>query len=117
MGLTNSFNFIENIPEKFQKFNFNKFEDEFINDNFFYSYRVIDIDSKELSDGDKSNFIASYSNFQNNINNEHNLDQLIEKGSIKVNYFTDSLSIKGFFIPEEDLENAVTIKKNSSCGA
>ena len=109
---SNSFNFIENIPEKFQTFNFNKFEDEFINDNFFYSYRVIDIDSVELSDGDKSNFIASYSNFQNNINNEHNLDQLIEKGSIKVNYFTDSLSIKGFFIPEEDLENIVTIKKN-----
>ena len=109
---SNSFNFIENIPEKFQTFNFNKFEDEFINDNFFYSYRVIDIDSEELSDGDKSNFIASYSNFQNNINNEHNLDQLIEMGSIRVNYFTDSLSIKGFFIPEEDLENIVTIKKN-----
>ena len=54
----------------------------------------------------------SYSNFQNNIKNEHNLDQLTEKGSIKVNYFTDSLSIKGFFIPEDDLENIITIKKN-----
>ena len=52
-----------------------------------------------------------YSNFQNNINIKHNLDDLLEKGSIKVNYFTDSLSIKGFFIPKDDLENIITIKK------
>ena len=108
---SNSFNFLENIPEKFQTFNFNKFEDEFVKENFLYNYRVIDINSEELSDDNKNDFIASYSNFQNNINIKHNLDDLLEKGSIKVNYFTDSLSIKGFFIPKDDLENIITIKK------
>ena len=108
---SNSFNFLENVPEKFQTFNFNKFEDEFVKENFLYNYRVIDINSEELSDDNKNDFIASYSNFQNNINIKHNLDDLLEKGSIKVNYFTDSLSIKGFFIPKDDLENIITIKK------
>lgn len=109
---SNSFNFIENIPEQFQTFNFNKFEDEFIQENFFYNYRVIEIDPEDLSNNIKNDFISSYSNFQNNIEKNHTIEDLVEKGSIKVNYFTDSLSIKGFFIPEEDLENIITIKKN-----
>ena len=109
---SNSFNFIENIPEQFQTFNFNKFEDEFIQENFFYNYRVIEIDPEDLSNNIKNDFILSYSNFQNNIEKNHTIEDLVEKGSIKVNYFTDSLSIKGFFIPEEDLENIITIKKD-----
>ena len=109
---SNSFNFIENIPEQFQTFNFNKFEDEFIQENFFYNYRVIEIDPEDLSNNIKNDFISSYSNFQNNVEKNHTIEDLVEKGSIKVNYFTDSLSIKGFFIPEEDLENIITIKKN-----
>lgn len=109
---SNSFNFIENIPEQFQTFNFNKFEDEFIQENFFYNYRVIEIDPEDLSNNIKNDFISSYSNFQNNIEKNHTIEDLVEKGSIKVNYFTDSLSIKGFFIPEEDLENIITIKKD-----
>ncbi len=109
---SNSFNFIENIPEQFQTFNFNKFEDEFIQENFFYNYRVIEIDPEDLSNNIKNDFIASYSNFQNNIKKNHTTEDLVEKGSIKVNYFTDSLSIKGFFIPEEDLENIITIRKD-----
>lgn len=109
---SNSFNFIENIPEQFQTFNFNKFEDEFIQENFFYNYRVIEIDPEDLSNNIKNDFIASYSNFQNNIKKNHTIEDLVEKGSIKVNYFTDSLSIKGFFIPEEDLENIITIRKD-----
>ena len=40
--------FIENIPEQFQTFNFNKFEDEFIQENFFYNYRVIEIDPRRF---------------------------------------------------------------------
>ena len=110
---SNSFNFIENIPEQFQTFNFNKFEDEFIQENFLYNYRVIEIDPEDLSNNIKNNFISSYSNFQNNIEKNHTIEDLVEKGSIKVNYFTDSLSIKGFFIPEEDLENIITIKKDN----
>ena len=110
---SNSFNFIENIPEQFQTFNFNKFEDEFIQENFFYNYRVIEIDPEDLSSNTKNDFISSYSNFQNNIGKNHTIEDLVEKGSIKVNYFTDSLSIKGFFIPEEDLENIITIKKDN----
>ena len=110
---SNSFNFIENIPEQFQTFNFNKFEDEFIQENFFYNYRVIEIDPEDLSNNIKNDFISSYSNFQNNIEKNHTIEDLVEKGSIKVNYFTDSLSIKGFFIPEEDLENIITIKKDN----
>ena len=109
---SNSFNFIENIPEQFQTFNFNKFEDEFIQENFFYNYRVIEIDPEDLSNNIKNDFIASYSNFQNNIEKNHTIEDLVEKGSIKVNYFTDSLSIKGFFIPEEDLESIITIRKD-----
>lgn len=109
---SNSFNFIENIPEQFQTFNFNKFEDEFIQENFFYNYRVIEIDPEDLSNNIKNDFISSYSNFQNNVEKNHTIEDLVEKGSIKVNYFTDSLSIKGFFIPEEDLENIITIKKD-----
>lgn len=109
---SNSFNFIENIPEQFQTFNFNKFEDEFIQENFFYNYRVIEIDPEDLSNNIKNDFISSYSNFQNNIEKNHTIEDLVEKGSIKVNYFTDSLSIKGFFIPEEDLENIITMKKD-----
>ena len=109
---SNSFNFIENIPEQFQTFNFNKFEDEFIQENFFYNYRVIEIDPEDLSNNIKNDFISSYSNFQNNIEKNHTIEDLVEKGSIKVNYFTDSLSIKGFFIPEEDLENIITIRKD-----
>ena len=110
---SNSFNFIENIPEQFQTFNFNKFEDEFIQENFFYNYRVIEIDPEDLSNNIKNEFISSYSNFQNNIEKNHTIEDLVEKGSIKVNYFTDSLSIKGFFIPEEDLEKIITIKKDN----
>ena len=110
---SNSFNFIENVPEQFQTFNFNKFEDEFIQENFFYNYRVIEIDPEDLSNNIKNDFISSYSNFQNNIEKNHTIEDLVEKGSIKVNYFTDSLSIKGFFIPEEDLENIITIKKDN----
>ena len=110
---SNSFNFIENIPEQFQTFNFNKFEDEFIQENFFYNYKVIEIDPEDLSNNIKNDFISSYSNFQNNIEKNHTIEDLVEKGSIKVNYFTDSLSIKGFFIPEEDLENIITIKKDN----
>ena len=40
-------------------------------------------------------------------------DELIKTGSVQVNYFTDSLTVKGFFLSEEDLENVATIKENN----
>ena len=40
-------------------------------------------------------------------------DELLNKtGTVKVNYFTDSLSIKNNFIEAEDLERIVIIKKD-----
>ena len=37
----------------------------------------------------------------------HSEDDLIKTGSVQVNYFTDSLTVKGFFLSKEDLENVV----------
>ena len=52
----------------------------------------------------------SYSIYKKNIDKSHNEEELINMGNVKVNYFTDSLTIKGFFISEDELENIVTIK-------
>ena len=47
-----------------------------------------------------------------NIDKDHEMNKLKNKGTVKVNYFTDSLTIKGFFISKNDLENVVSIKND-----
>ena len=61
----------------------------------------------------KSKFIESYDIYKEDIIQSHSEDELIKTGSVQVNYFTDSLTVKGFFLSEEDLENVVTIKENN----
>ena len=47
-----------------------------------------------------------------NIDKDYEMNKLKNKGTVKVNYFTDSLTIKGFFISKNDLENVVSIKND-----
>ncbi len=107
---SNSFNFIENIPQDYQFINFNNFEDQLIENNFLFDYVVEEVSGDELQEDKKNNFLLSYSIYKNNIDKSHKDEELINMGSVKVNYFTDSLTIKGFFVSDEDLENIVSIK-------
>ena len=107
---SNSFNFIENIPQDYQFINFNNFEDQVIENNFLYDYAVEEINSDELEVNFKKEFLLSYSIYKKNIDSQHKEGDLTDMGSVKVNYFTDSLTIKGFYISDEDLENIVAIK-------
>ncbi len=107
---SNSFNFIENIPQEFQFINFNNFEDQIIENNFLFDYKVEEIKIDDLQVSFKNEFLLSYSIYKKNIDKSHNEEELINMGNVKVNYFTDSLTIKGFFISEDELENIVTIK-------
>jgi len=57
-------------------------------------------------------FLNYFSNYKNNIEISHD-DELLEKtGTVKVNYFTDSLTIKNNFIEPEILEKIIIIKKD-----
>ena len=47
-----------------------------------------------------------------NIDKDYEMNKLKNKGTVKVNYFTDSLTIKGFFISKNDLEDVVSIKND-----
>lgn len=107
---SNSFNFIENIPQEFQFINFNNFEDQIIENNFLFDYKVEEIKIDDLQVSFKNEFLLSYSIYKKNIDKSHNEEELINMGNVKVNYFTDTLTIKGFFISEDELENIVTIK-------
>ena len=72
----------------------------------------MEIDKDELSRELKNNFLNSYSIYQKNIETNHEINKLKSKGTVTVNYFTDSLTIKGFFISKNDLENVVSIKSD-----
>ena len=109
---SNSFNFIENIPNEFNFINFNNFEGQIINNNFLYDFSVLKTEKNEISSELINKFLISYSNYMTNIESSYKLDQLKIIGNVKVNYFTDSLTIKGFFISAEDLENIVSIKNS-----
>ena len=79
----------------------NKYKDSFI----FYSNTF----NFEM----KKKFIESYDAYKEDNIRFHSENNLIKAGNVQVNYFTDSLTIKGFFLSEEDLENVVTIKENN----
>jgi hypothetical protein len=109
---SNSFNFSKNIPDKFNFINFNSFEGQTINDGYLYDFSVIEIDKDELSSELKNKFLDSYSNYKMNIDKDYEINKLNNKGTVTVNYFTDSLTIKGFVISKNDLENVVSIKND-----
>ena len=109
---SNSFNFLENIPDKFDFIAFNNFEGQTIYNEIFYDYSVINIEKDDLSEKIKNKFLISYSNYQNNIDSNTNEENLEIMGTVKVNYFTDSLTIKGFLLPDEDLEKIISIKED-----
>ena len=60
----------------------------------------------------KEKFLNSYSNYKKNIDISHNDELLKKAGTVKVNYFTDSLTIKNNFIEPEILEKIIIIKKD-----
>jgi len=109
---SNSFNFSKNIPNNFNFINFNSFEGQTINGGYLYDFSVIEIDKDDLSSELRNKFLVSYSNYKMNIDKDYEMNKLKNKGTVKVNYFTDSLTIKGFFISKNDLENVVSIKND-----
>ena len=109
---SNSFNFSKNVPDKFNFINFNTFEGQAINEGYLYDFVVMEIDKDELSSELKNKFLNSYSNYKMNIDKDYEINKLKNKGTVTVNYFTDSLTIKGFFISKNDLENVVSIKND-----
>jgi hypothetical protein len=110
---SNTFNFLENIPEEFHFINFNDFDNSLIHEKKLIEYSVKNSQESELSTEMKKKFIESYDAYKEDIIRFHSKNNLIKAGNVQVNYFTDSLTIKGFFLSEEDLENVVTIKENN----
>jgi len=70
-------------------------------------------DITELSSDMKSKFIESYDMYKEDNIQSHIEEDLVETGGVQVNYFTDSLNVKGFFLSEKDLEKVVTIKEDN----
>ena len=110
---SNTFNFLENIPEEFHFISFNDFDNSLIHEEKLIEYSVKNSQESELSTEMKKKFIESYDAYKEDNIRFHSENNLIKAGNVQVNYFTDSLTIKGFFLSEEDLENVVTIKENN----
>ena len=109
---SNSFNFIENIPDQYNFINFNQSSGEIKKDNFLFQFNVKKLFKEDLPIGIKEKFLISFSNYKKNIDSSHGDELLNKTGTVKVNYFTDSLTIKNNFIEAEDLERIVIIKND-----
>ena len=109
---SNSFNFLENIPDQYSFINFNQSSGEIKKDNFLFQFNVQNIFKEDLPLDFKEKFLNSFSNYKKNIEISHNDVILKKAGTVKVNYFTDSLTIKNNFIEPEILEKIITIKKD-----
>ena len=110
---SNTFNFLENIPNEFHFINFNDFDNSLIHEKKLIAYSVKNSDITELSSDMKSKFIESYDMYKEDNIQSHIEEDLVETGGVQVNYFTDSLNVKGFFLSEKDLEKVVTIKEDN----
>ena len=109
---SNSFNFLENIPDQYNFINFNQSSGEIKKDNFLFQFNVKKLFKEDLPIDIKEKFLISYSNYKKNIDISHGDELLNKTGTVKVNYFTDSLTIKNNFIEAEDLERIVIIKND-----
>ena len=109
---SNSFNFLENIPDQYSFINFNQSSGEIKKDNFLFQFNVQNIFKEDLPLDFKEKFLNSFSNYKKNIEISHNDELLKKAGTVKVNYFTDSLTIKNNFIEPEILEKIIIIKND-----
>ena len=109
---SNSFNFLENIPDQYNFINFNQSSGEIKKDNFLFQFNVQEIFKEDLPLDFKEKFLNSFSNYKKNIDISHNDELLKKTGTVKVNYFTDSLTIKNNFIEPEILEKIIIIKND-----
>ena len=109
---SNSFNFLENIPDQYNFINFNQSSGEIKKDNFLFQFNVKKLFKEDLPIDIKEKFLISFSNYKKNIDNSHGDELLNKTGTVKVNYFTDSLTIKNNFIEAEDLERIIIIKND-----
>ena len=109
---SNSFNFLENIPDQYNFINFNQSSGEIKKDNFLFQFNVKKLFKEDLPIDIKEKFLISFSNYKKNIDTSHGDELLNKTGTVKVNYFTDSLTIKNNFIEAEDLERIVIIKND-----
>ena len=109
---SNSFNFLENIPDQYNFINFNQSSGEIKKDNFLFQFNVKKLFKEDLPVDSKEKFLISFSNYKKNIDTSHGDELLNKTGTVKVNYFTDSLTIKNNFIEAEDLERIVIIKND-----
>ncbi len=109
---SNSFNFLENIPDQYNFINFNQSSGEIKKDNFLFQFKVKKLFKEDLPIDIKEKFLISFSNYKKNIDISHGDELLNKTGSVKVNYFTDSLTIKNNFIEAVDLERIVIIKND-----
>ncbi len=109
---SNSFNFLENIPDQYNFINFNQSSGEIKKDNFLFQFNVKKLFKEDLPIDIKEKFLISFSNYKKNIDTSHGDELLNKTGTVKVNYFTDSLTIKNNFIEAEDLEKIIIIKNH-----
>ncbi len=109
---SNSFNFLENIPDQYSFIDFNQSSGEIKKDNLLFQFNVKKIFKEDLPLDFKEKFLISFSNYKKNIDISHNDELLIKAGTVKVNYFTDSLTIKNNFIEPEILEKIIIIKND-----
>lgn len=110
---SNTFNFLENIPNEFHFINFNDFDNSLIHEKKLIEYSVKNSDITELSSDMKSKFIESYDMYKEDNVQTHIEEDLVKTGGVQLNYFTDSLNVKGFFLSDKDLETVVTIKEDN----
>ncbi len=109
---SNSFNFLENIPDQYNFINFSQSSGEVKKDDFLFQFNIQKIFKEDLPLEFKEKFLNSFSNYKKNIDISHNDELLKKAGTVKVNYFTDSLTIKNNFIEPEILEEIIIIKKD-----
>ena len=64
---SNSFNFLENIPDQYSFINFNQSSGEIKKDNFLFQFNVQNIFKEDLPLDFKEKFLNSFSNYKKNI--------------------------------------------------
>merc|ERR1711991_295538 len=79
---SNTFNFLENIPNEFHFINFNDFENSLIHENNLIEYSVKNSDITELSSEIKLQFLESYDMYKEDNIQSHSEDDLVKTGSV-----------------------------------
>ena len=109
---SNTFNFLKFIPDDYHFLDFNSLNGLAKNNNFLYEFSVNEINSTDISIDEKNKFLTNFTQFKNHQLNNYTEKDLNQIGTVNINYFTDSLSIKNTFLEKEDLEKAITLKKD-----